>query len=141
MSINPTQQQKIILLIEQFKIKQLCDEYFADDFLWVVKGSGLLSKTYTNKESYFQDALQRLSSKLASGATLQVIHSYTTENSLILELQGDMQTKSGKCYNNEYCWIIRFNDDKIVSITAYLDTLLLDNILLDDGQSKAPHSV
>ena len=54
-------------------------------------------------------------------------------STLILELEGNMTTTKGKPYHNQYCWIIKTNgNNQIVSITAYLDTLLLERVLSMD---------
>ncbi len=40
-----------------------------------------------------------------------------------------MTTISGQPYHNQYCWIIKTDKEKITSITAYLDTLLLERVI------------
>jgi ketosteroid isomerase-like protein len=34
-------------------------------------------------------------------------------------------TKSGKTYNNQYCYVIRFADGKMRELTEYFDTELV----------------
>ncbi|MCP4475113.1 MAG: hypothetical protein GY821_11235 [Gammaproteobacteria bacterium] len=63
---------------------------------------------------------------------MNILNSYVIDDTLIVELCGEGKAKNGNQYNNEYCWIIEFDHDKIISITAYLDTLLLDNILMEN---------
>ena len=43
--------------------------------------------------------------------------------------RGDVQTHSGKRYNNEYCFVFRFRDGKIAEIVEYGDTDLLERAL------------
>lgn len=43
---------------------------------------------------------------------------------------GGSDVDLGKEYNNEYCWVVGFNDEgKIVSVRAYLDTAKLRDAL------------
>ena len=35
-----------------------------------------------------------------------------------------VMTKSGRRYDNQYCWIIRLAEGKLVQITEYMDTEL-----------------
>ena len=121
--------EEITQLIEKFQIEQLCDLFSDDGFLWEVKGTGNLSAIYTSKEEYFNKALYQLSQCIQKGATISVLESFSVNNALILELEGNMTTLSGKPYNNQYCWIIKTEQNKIVSITAYLDTLLLERVM------------
>ncbi|MCP4475929.1 MAG: hypothetical protein GY821_15465 [Gammaproteobacteria bacterium] len=60
MSIHRKIQQEVLDLIQNCDIRKLCDKFFSEKFLWVVKGSGVLSKTYTDKEVYFNQAFNRL---------------------------------------------------------------------------------
>ncbi|ODN41738.1 nuclear transport factor 2 family protein [Piscirickettsia litoralis] len=124
--------QTIINLIESWKIQELCEQYFAAEFIWEVKGSSQLSKTYTSKQDYYKQALYRLQKHLQPKASIKLIHSYSCGNTLIVELEGNMTTLSGQQYNNQYCWVIKTQDNLITSITAYLDTLLLEKILSDE---------
>ena len=39
--------------------------------------------------------------------------------------RGKSGTKSGKRYDNEYCWVYRLSGGKIVEINEYLDTELV----------------
>ncbi|MGD9152773.1 MAG: hypothetical protein PVG30_03835 [Gammaproteobacteria bacterium] len=41
----------------------------------------------------------------------------------VVKFFGEHQVK------NEYCWIFKFRDDKIISITAYYDSLLVNKTL------------
>jgi len=133
--LNNSFHQQIVDLIKQWKIPQLCDLYVSGQFLWHVKGSGQLSATYTRKEEYFSKALDRLSKHIQQGATISVLETYSLGSTLILELEGKMTTLSGKPYCNEYCWIIKTHHSKITSITAYLDTLLLEQIITNEESS------
>ena len=40
-----------------------------------------------------------------------------------------MTTKSGKPYNNEYCWVFRLDGGRIKEVTEYMDTQLAEAAL------------
>jgi hypothetical protein len=44
---------------------------------------------------------------------------------VVVEGRGQVTTKTGKPYDNSYCWIYRLADGKIKEITEYLDTELV----------------
>jgi ketosteroid isomerase-like protein len=45
------------------------------------------------------------------------------------EARGDMVTKAGVRYENEYCLIYRLQGGKIVDITEYCDSALFEAVL------------
>ena len=48
---------------------------------------------------------------------------------VVIEARGEMTSKAGVPYNNEYCMIYRLHQGKIVEITEYNDSLLCERVL------------
>ena len=44
---------------------------------------------------------------------------------VVLQWEGRAATKSGKPYNNNYCWVMRLTNGKVTEGTAYIDTELV----------------
>jgi uncharacterized protein len=44
-------------------------------------------------------------------------------------VRGDVETRSGKRYNNEYCFVFRFRNGKIAEVVEYCDTDLEERVL------------
>jgi len=128
MDINNTQ-QNIIDLLEKCEFKKICNLYFADNFKWTIKGSSVLSGIYTDKDAFFTKVLDRLTSVLQPKWDMHILNTYTDKDVLIVEMKGEVKAKSGDDYNNDYCWIFKFANEKIISVTAYYDSLLVNKIL------------
>ena len=47
----------------------------------------------------------------------------------VVEARGEMRTKAGVPYNNEYCLIYRLKDGKIVEFREYCDSALTEAVL------------
>ena len=45
-------------------------------------------------------------------------------NYVVIESTGKAITKNGKPYNQTYCDVFKFNEEKLIKITTYLDTAL-----------------
>ena len=131
MSINNELVQKIILLLMKCDIKTLCNDYFADKFMWTIKGTSILSGTYTDKNAFFTQVLDRLNNILQPNWRMHIRNTYIANNTFIVEMRGEVKTKNGQDYNNDYCWIFKFANEKIISVTAYYDSLLVNKILND----------
>ena len=46
-----------------------------------------------------------------------------------VELKADATAKNGLPFKNEYCWVCRFEGEKIVEVRAYLDSALVKKVL------------
>ena len=47
---------------------------------------------------------------------------------------GQSPAPSGRRFDNRYCWVIRFANDKIVEVRAYLDSALVQK-LIDENET------
>ena len=48
---------------------------------------------------------------------------------VVVECEGNAVTKSGKPYCNSYCYVVDIADGKFRSLTEYLDTALVEEVL------------
>ena len=55
---------------------------------------------------------------------------------VVIECRGKVTTKTGKPYNNTYCWVCRVADGKLTELTEYMDTELVATVLLPRGRHK-----
>jgi ketosteroid isomerase-like protein len=46
-----------------------------------------------------------------------------------MQAHGEARAKTGRPYNNTYCFVFRFRDGKIAEMTEYLDTELVTSAL------------
>ena len=55
------------------------------------------------------------------------------DDHVVVECQGQVTTKSGKPYNQRYCYVCRMADGKVRELTEYLDTELVTAVLEQPG--------
>lgn len=130
--IDNQTQKHILELLKQCEFGKLCDTYFDDNFVWTIKGSSILSGEYHGKEEFFSKVLNRLNNVLLPEWKIHILNSYIDNDAFIVEMRGEMKAKNGRDYNNDYCWIFKFAKNKIVSVTAYYDSLLVDKTLIEN---------
>jgi ketosteroid isomerase-like protein len=100
-------------------------ESLADDFCWTIIGSTKWSRTYRGKEAVLTELLRPLFAQFADQYT-NTAHRFIAEDDyVVVECRGRFTTKSGKPYNNTYCWVCRVADGKLQELTEYLDTELV----------------
>ena len=101
----------------------------ADDFCWTITGTTAWSKTYRGKQSVRTELLRPLFAQFAD-QYINKLHRIIAEDDLVVvECHGRVTTKSGKPYNNRYCWVCRVADGKLKELTEYLDTELVATAL------------
>lgn len=95
---------------------------FADDIRWHTPGHSIWSRTFHGKQAVLDDLLGPVRSQLVERVRLAVLRILADGDHVIVEARGTATTKTGKPYNNEYCFIFRIADGKVAEITEYLDT-------------------
>ena len=100
----------------------------AEDVEWTVIGTSPVSQTYTSRQAFVDGAAKPLSAKLAGPITPTVENILAEGDNIVLQWQGSATTKSGKPYNNSYCWVMRLENGKVKKGTAYIDTELVSEL-------------
>ena len=101
----------------------------AEDVSWTIFGSTQWSKTYQGKSAVLRELLGPLNAQLA-GRNMITAHRFIAEgDQVVVEGQGHNTTKTGKPYNNRYCWVFRFSKGRVVELVEYTDTSLIESAL------------
>jgi uncharacterized protein len=102
----------------------------ADDVVMRVSGRYSWSQTIRGKEALFRDFYGYLASILTDGNRRTIAHRFIADGDcVVVESVGEMRTKAGVPYSNEYCLIYRLREGKIVEITEYCDSALCEQVL------------
>lgn len=107
----------------------------ADDFVWRMIGSTSWSGTYTGKEAVRKELLAPLFARFASQYTNEALRFIAEDDYVVVECRGRVATKSGRPYNNTYCYVCRFEGGLMRELTEYMDTELVAQAL---GPRLAP---
>lgn len=103
----------------------------ADNFRWTVTGTTPWSRTYDGKNSVLKELFGTLRSKIAGHIKLTGHRFIAEGDSVVVEARGSNTTRTGKPYNNRYCFVFRLSEGKLLEVTEYLDTELLVTALGD----------
>lgn len=97
----------------------------ADDFAWTVTGSNRWAKKYAGKSVILTELFGTLSSQI-DGRMRTIGDRFIAEGDyVVVEAHGSNKTKSGKPYNNRYCFVFRLSEGKLREVTEYMDTELV----------------
>jgi ketosteroid isomerase-like protein len=97
----------------------------ADDFTWRMTGTTAWSGNYVGKADVQGRMLKTLRQQWASQYKSTPSRIFADGDYVIVETRGEVVTRTGKPYNNTYCFVIRMRDDKMVELTEYFDTELV----------------
>lgn len=104
-------------------------ERMADDIQWTVIGTTKFSGTIVGKQNVIDKLVSRVESRLDEPTVATIKNIIAEGDHVVVESSGKATTKTGKPYNNTYCEIYRFSNDKIQEVTIYLDTALIEAVL------------
>jgi hypothetical protein len=108
--------------------------HVADDVSWTVMGTHPLAGKYATKESFVSSTFARLNKVLKDRIALYVTNLLISEDTAVVELEARSTALNGKPFNNTYCWVVRFENDIVVEVRAYLDSALVKQ-LIEENES------
>jgi uncharacterized protein len=102
-----------------------------DDVIWTVIGTTPISGRYESKREFLKGAFGRLGPRLEGVPRSKVVNVLVDGDHVVLQWEGTTRSVTGKPYHQTYCWVIRLRDERIVEVTAYLDTELVSAMFED----------
>ena len=99
------------------------------DYVWRLAGQSDWSRRFEGQDAVRRDLLAPLFHLFAGTYVARAINLIADGDQVVAEVRGDVMTKSGQRYDNQYCLIFRFRDGKIAEIIEYCDTDLLTRVL------------
>ncbi len=100
----------------------------ADDVDWIVQGSHPLAGHYHSKADFLAGTFEKLEKILPRGTQLEVTNVMVFGHWAVVELSSLTTAKNGLRFDNQYCWLARFAEGKIVEVRAYLDSALVQRL-------------
>jgi hypothetical protein len=104
-------------------------DLLGDDIRWTVMGSGEWSRTYDGKPAVVGELMRPLFAQFADTYRNTASLILADGDHVVVECQGQVMTRSGKPYNQRYCYVCRMSGEKIRELTEYLDTELVSAVL------------
>jgi ketosteroid isomerase-like protein len=104
-------------------------DVLADDARWTVIGSSPWSRTYEGKRAIVDELMRPLFRQFAGEYRARAIRVIAEDDFVVVEARGQVDTRSGKAYNQSYCYVFRLADGQVRELTEYLDTDLVNQAL------------
>ena len=105
------------------------DFYTDDSIIWTA-GNNSIGGTRTKKEVL--TFAENILSAFPSGITFNITGITAEDERVAVEISGEAIHASGEAYNNQYHFLLRIKDGKILELKEYMDTQLAAKILLGE---------
>ncbi|MGV6874113.1 nuclear transport factor 2 family protein [Pseudochelatococcus sp. B33] len=106
------------------------------DVKWTILGSGPVAGTYKGVEEFLRRASLPLVQRLATPLRPTVHHIWAAGDMVIIRFDASSTTTSGRPYNNQFVWIFRLDNGKVVEAEAFLDLVAYQEVV-DNNQPRA----
>jgi ketosteroid isomerase-like protein len=101
----------------------------AEDVQIHVTGQYSWSQTFRGKASVLRDLYGYLETLVQPGRKTIPHRLIADEDFVVVQGKGQMTTKGGVPYNNDYCLVYRIKDGKIAEMWEYCDSVLTEKVL------------
>ena len=104
-------------------------DLMADDFSWIIEGQSKWSRRYDGKDVVRRELFRPLFENFATPYRNAAEEIIAEGDRVVVLCKGEVKTKAGEDYNNDYCYVIRMRGDKMIELREYMDTALAEAAL------------
>jgi ketosteroid isomerase-like protein len=104
-------------------------DLLAEDVRWTIIGTTAWSRTYEGLHAVREELMRPLFAQFADRYTNKATRIVAEGDVAVIECQGRAKAKTGKAYDQSYCYVCRVAEGKVRELTEYLDTELLSTAL------------
>lgn len=101
----------------------------ADDFSWTISGHGPWARTWRGKAQVRRGLMAPLFSQFADTYRNRATRILCDGDAVVVECSGEVALRSGRRYDNHYCYVIDMKGGKMRALTEYMDTALAEAVL------------
>ena len=112
-------------------------EAMAEDVTWRWMGVNQWSRTFEGKQIVV-DRLFGGAETLGPSSSIEVRRIHADGDCVVVEHSGRNEMSDGRRYDNNYCWVLRFQDGLIQEVREYMDTQLVTETFGADVTDRAP---
>lgn len=100
-------------------------DLLAEDVSWTITGNSPISKTYTSRKQFLDEAIAPINERLSQKIVPTLRELYADGDMVIALWDGKAVAKDGISYNNTYSWYMKVKGAKIVEVIAFFDSIEL----------------
>lgn len=129
---NKRRMQEILAAMGAGDLAPLFDA-MADDVRWRWMGTDRWSRTFDGKAAVVGGLFAAVQETLAPPFSVTVHNVFADGDTVIAEHTGRNATPDGRRYDNNYCWVCRFQGGQLREVREYMDTQLVTDTFGPDA--------
>lgn len=103
-------------------------DLLAPEARWTIAGNALVSKTYKSRQEFLQEVIDPFNARLSRRLIPTVRDIYADGDMVIALFDAEATARDGKPYRNTYTWYMRVQDERIVEVIAFFDTIEFNDL-------------
>ena len=103
-------------------------DLLASDAKWTIVGLSTASGTYHSRRDLMDQVILPFNSRLSTPLVPTVRAIYADGDMVIVLWDGAAIARDGKSYENTYSWYLKMRDGKIISATAFFDSIAFNDL-------------
>jgi ketosteroid isomerase-like protein len=116
--------REVMGAMSQGRVAPLLDA-MADDVTWRWMGVNQWSRTFEGKQLVVDKLFGGATGTLGPSSSTEVRRIHADGDCVVVEHSGRNKLPDGRRYDNNYCWILRFQSGLIQEVREYMDTQLV----------------
>ena len=103
-------------------------DLLASDAKWTIVGNSTVSGTYHSRRDFMDQVIVPFNARLSTPLVPTVRAVYADGDTVIVLWDGAAIARDGKAYDNTYSWYLQMKNGKIVSATAFFDSIAFNDL-------------
>lgn len=103
-------------------------DLLASDAKWTIVGLSAVSGTYQSRRDFMDQVIVPFNARLTTPLVPTVRSIYADGDMVIVLWDGAAIARDGKSYENTYSWFLKMRDGKIISATAFYDSIAFNDL-------------
>jgi len=103
-------------------------DLLASDAKWTIVGNSTVSGIYHSRRDFMDQVVLPFNERLSTPLVPTVRGIYTDGDMVIVLWDGAAMARDGKSYENTYSWYLQMKNGKIVSATAFDDSIAFNDL-------------
>ena len=108
-------------------------EAMAEDVTWRWMGVHQWSRSFEGKQTVMDTLFAGATDALDPSSSVEVLGIHADGDVVVVEHSGRNELPDGRRYDNNYCWVLRFQGELIHEVREYMDTQLVTETFGPDG--------
>jgi uncharacterized protein len=104
-------------------------ESVSPNYSWRLAGHSSWSRLFEGQDNVRRDLLKPLFARFATAYSAKATRIVGDGDIVVAEVKGNVTTIEGDAYDNEYCFVFRFDEGLIIEIIEYCDLDLIERVL------------